>query len=313
MSSKIFRTLLFLSGIVISIITNLYTSEANVQSWYSSNRNLTLFIGIGCVVFGAAFTIAADSSEANAEGKSYSYGGLLGGVLLDAIGWSLFGAIIGLAVELAILLFLLIGVTDPGVKNIIDRIDSLRVAGVITGLFVGTRLRFLSEKPSIDPAVLGMVAGVFSAMLLPTRLYEIFAVPKQLVSMISDTVLFSASLAAVWASSTALFKVGFDQRKNIRESKIRRIIGTLKSKGLTVETNAIGSAIEYNVAKEFGVDRTRRQIQMDWQTHLWLKIFWIIDSASALAPPFVVFDSNGNSLGVFNSTEELDDFSQKFK
>lgn len=332
-NSKIIEVLIFISGLGLSLITNLITGDPEVVGYYESNKNYVLLAGIGLTLLGIYLAFRSQSKED--EGKSgVSSFKFLTAVLSSGLICLVSGVISGVVVLWVVEYFEF------------SILPSVQIVSIVIGLGIGTRFRFIYGN-DISGAILGGVIGyAVSFYFLPG--FDVTGLPSWLSN---PPVMSSGIIAGLIGLFTAIFEDDFkkaakEEREKVKKEEEKKkqqlepqlelfdlAVAILKTKGFEVYTGKMAdrlwSTFEKMLANESkkeslespGDDpKAVRQYMNEIKNELDANpqiAFWkaIIQSGNDKEkklpePPYAVFNENGEEIQKFTSISALHKFAE---
>lgn len=317
---KFFQVILFISGLALSLITNLVTGDAEVGNWYESNKQLVLYAGIGLTLLSIILSYNSQSEEANV-GKS---GGIspfkfLSKIILSGIMNLAGGLFVGLMFFWIINLF---NVTNE---------EALIIITTLVGGTIGTQFKYIYGN-DVTGAITGAFIGFAASYYFPVDLTIEF-----LPSWLNKSPIIAAgTISGAIGLFTAIFETDYENRKKNEEKeelekiepqveKYELAVAILKNKGFRVySSDLVGSimsmaenanALEKKKGgkskDEMDLDETKKKLDSDPNVAILKTIYkWLFgnDKTKLPKPPYKVFNKEGEELQKFTSINALHHF-----
>lgn len=319
-SRKFAEVLLFVSGLGLSLITNLFTGDDEVLNFYQANRKQVLIIGIGLTILSIYLAFESQSQESTADNTNKkSKFKFLSTIFISGI-FCLVGGLISSLILLWIVKYF--GASDS---------MSLQIVSALVGFGIGTRFRYIYGDGA-SGAILGAVIGYAVSFYFSPNI-EVDFLP---VFLGKPPILAAGIIAGVIGLFTAIFEEDFNkifsaskertkkqekEKGEILEAQLEQYdlaVAVLKDKGFVVySSDLMGSLMVLaenaratekkekdgkTVREE--LDEAKRKMDSDPQIAIYKTIYKLVfgsKKAELPKPPYRVFNKHGEEIHKFTS------------
>ena len=157
--NKVFGALLFIIGLVLSLITNLFTGDDDILSFYDQNKNLVLTLGIGLAIIGIIISAILEAPSQNKDSKDrMPFFRYFVAILLAGVEYFLIGLVVGLILFWGLNYILDNYFATSEFSKYFKSNGALRVLSVIGGVVAGGRFRYVYGN-ELTGVILGLSIG----------------------------------------------------------------------------------------------------------------------------------------------------------
>lgn len=308
-TGKFIEVILFVSGLGLSLITNLFTGDTEVMTFYESNKKMVLMTGLGLTLLSIILSFVSQSKEAESKsGKKIPASKFLFSIFSSTLLWIFYGLAISFC------LFHLYKLVDIPEKYFTS------TTSTIIGVIVGSRFRFIHGTDT-SGMLLGGVIGFASSYYFLEGI-EIDFLPLWLSH---TSIIASGIISGTVALFTGIFEIDYKIKANIAESKrIQEIepqieafeiaVAKMKHLGLEVKTASFAEYMTRKLNSNLPEDKIEEIIK-DTSSSVWLNLLQMqmAGKTHLPLPPYRIFNSEGKELHRFSSVNALVKFSESLK